>query len=209
MSMQLSYPQRLLFLPGALGTTTFWQPVAARLRCAGEHVFQRYPGFGGVPKQDGVDSFGDLTRLVSESVQTPTHLVAQSVGGLIALLLALQKPTLVRSLVLTATSGGLDTAALGASDWRSAFRQNHPHLPDWFARERRDLSLQLQDVGVPVLLLWGDDDPISPVAVGERLKQLLPNAKLVVIPGGDHDVAHSHAEPVAMHIQQHLERMDS
>ena len=56
----------------------------------------------------------------------------------------------------------------------------------------------------PTLLIWGDSDAISPVAVGRHLVQRLPNARLEIVPGGDHDVASTHADHVARLIALHL-----
>ena len=56
----------------------------------------------------------------------------------------------------------------------------------------------------PVLLLWGDDDPISPVSVGEYLRGLLPNACLHVVQGGKHDLVQARADEVAPLIERHL-----
>lgn len=195
---------RLLFLPGASGNTQFWRPAAARLAAFGTPVFQAYPGFGGEPPAADVRDIGGLLSRVLAQLTTPTDVIAQSMGGVLAVRAALTRPGAVRSLVLTATSGGLDTSALGAHDWRADFQRNFPGAPDWFATERSDLSGRLSEVQVPTLLLWGDSDPLSPVAVGERLAALLPRAELVVIAGGDHDLAHTHAEVVAEHISRHL-----
>jgi pimeloyl-ACP methyl ester carboxylesterase len=41
-------------------------------------------------------------------------------------------------------------------------------------------------VAVPTLLLWGDDDLITPLIYGERLLRDLPDAKLVVFPACGH-----------------------
>jgi pimeloyl-ACP methyl ester carboxylesterase len=54
------------------------------------------------------------------------------------------------------------------------------------------------------LLIWGDEDAISPVAVGRHLASRLPHARLEVVPGGDHDVASTHADFVARLIAKHL-----
>jgi len=195
---------RLLFLPGASGNVHFWQPVASLLGPARDVVFQSYPGFGGVPADSSVNGMSDLLQRVLSQITAATDIVAQSMGGILAIRAALTRPQLVRSLVLTATSGGLDTRALGALDWRASFVSSFPGLPDWFVQERADLTALLPMLQLPVLLIWGDADPISPLAVGQKLLSLLPNAKLVVIEGGDHDVAQSHAEQVATHVRAHL-----
>jgi pimeloyl-ACP methyl ester carboxylesterase len=57
---------------------------------------------------------------------------------------------------------------------------------------------------VPTLLLWGDEDRISPVAVGEKLAQLMPNGTLEIIPGADHDFARTHVPEVAALIANHI-----
>lgn len=134
----------------------------------------------------------------------PTAIIAQSMGGIIALRAALEKPELVTHLVLTVTSGGIDISDLGAEDWRPSLCAAYPSLPDWFASDRQDLSARLGGIQAPALLLWGDADPISPVAVGVRLAALLPGASLHVVPGGTHDLAFTMAGMVAPLIDAHL-----
>ncbi len=146
----------------------------------------------------------DLLPRVLAQLDRPTALIAQSMGGVLALQAALLRPESITHLVLTVTSGGLPMAEHGAEDWREAFRTAHPQLPDWFATASVDLSDQLADVSIPALLLWGDADPISPVAVGQRLAALLPEARLVVLPGGSHDLGRENAEEVAPLIDGHL-----
>lgn len=197
-------PERLLFLPGASGDTSFWRPLEQRLACRAERLHLGWPGFGDTPPRPGVEGFEDLLALVLEPMDRPCALVAQSMGGVLALRAALARPQSVTHLVLCATSGGLPMAELGAADWRDSFRASLSHLPDWFATETTDLSERLPEVAAPTLLLWGDADPFSPVAVGERLARRLSRARLQVIPGGDHDLGLQHAERLAPLIQAHL-----
>ena len=110
----------------------------------------------------------------------------------------------VKPLVLSVTSGGLDVAALGARDWRPAYREQNPDVPDWFLAAREDLSHRLGELACPVLLLWGDADPISPVAVGRRLAELLRSAELVVINNGTHDLVAERAPDIIPLIEKHL-----
>ena len=198
--------ETLVFLPGASGNTDFWTPVAARLRHPGARRFVAWPGFGGAPAEPGVRGVDDLVARVVAGIAGPVDLLAQSMGGVIALRAALERPGLLRHLVLTATSGGIDVVALGARDWRPAYRDGHPAVPDWFVAERADLAGRLAEVAAPALLLWGDADPISPVAVGRRLAELLPRSELVVIAGGTHDLACERAADVSPHIDRHLAR---
>jgi pimeloyl-ACP methyl ester carboxylesterase len=124
----------------------------------------------------------------------------------VAVLSALAKPQLVQHLVLSVTSGGLDLSALGAFDWREQFRASNPGLPKWFEDERWDLTERIPEIRSPVLLLWGDADPISPVAVGERLARLFPDAELVVLRGGTHDLVAERVEELVPHVERHLQK---
>jgi poly(3-hydroxyoctanoate) depolymerase len=197
-------PERLLFLPGASGDTSFWRPLEARLACPAERRHLSWPGFGDTPPRPGVEGFDDLLALVLEPLDRPCALIAQSMGGVLALRAALARPRWVTHLVLCATSGGLPMAELGATDWRDSFRTSLAHLPDWFATETTDLSGHLAEIAAPTLLLWGDADPFSPVAVGERLARRLPRARLEVINGGDHDLGLHHAGRLAPLVDAHL-----
>ncbi|KEF43146.1 MAG: alpha/beta hydrolase [Cyanobium sp. CACIAM 14] len=197
-------PHRLLFLPGASGNTGFWRPVAERLRHPAERIHLGWPGFGGVPSDPAVNGFDDLLALVLTRLEGRCALIAQSMGGVLALQAALALPRRVTHLVLCATSGGLPMDALGAEDWRTGFQADHPELPDWFATRTEVLSSRLPALKMPVLLLWGEADPISPVRVGERLSELLPRSRLRLIPGADHDLALERAATVAPLIDAHL-----
>jgi pimeloyl-ACP methyl ester carboxylesterase len=195
-------PSKLLFLPGASGNVSFWHPVANLLGHPAERIHVGWPGFGPTPPDAGVNSLDDLVASVVAKIDGPTAIIAQSMGGIVALRAALAKPELVTHVVLTVTSGGIDISGLGAQDWRPSLLA--AKLPDWFAGDRQDLSARLVEIKVPVLLLWGDADPISPVAVGMRLAALLPTSALHVVAGGAHDLASVHAALVAPLIDAHL-----
>lgn len=199
-----SSPEKLLFLPGASGNTAVWRPLSDRLDHGGARQFLGWPGFGPTPPQPGITKLSDLVQLLKREISSPVTLLAQSMGGVIAVMAALELPRLVRRLVLSVTSGGLDLASLGAFDWRPQYRKENPDWPRWFEDDRTDLTSRLHELTAPVLLLWGDSDPISPVAVGERLASLLPNAELLVVEGGTHYLVEERAEQVAPYVQRHL-----
>ncbi|MFM0648686.1 alpha/beta fold hydrolase [Paraburkholderia bryophila] len=199
-------PSKLLFLPGASGNTEFWRPLANQLTISGSKVILGYPGFGQEPSVPDVNNFDDLVRTVVSHIDQPTALIAQSMGGVIAVLAALEKPERVTHLVLTVTSGGIDMNGLGARDWRHGFVGANSSLPDWFVSFKSDLTPELRGISQPVLLLWGDADPFSPVAVGQRLFELLPDARLHVVSGGNHDLANVHAQQLAPMVDAHLLR---
>jgi pimeloyl-ACP methyl ester carboxylesterase len=199
-------PTRLLFLPGASGNTRFWHPVADLLTHPGERIHYGWPGFGLMPPDPSITGIDGLVAKVVADIDRPTALIAQSMGGVIAMRAALEKSKLVTHLVLTVTSGGVDISDLGAQEWRESFQAANPTFPRWFADYKEDLTEQLKKINMPVVLLWGDADPISPVAVGQRLASLLPRAELHVIRGGDHDLANTCPHTVTPLIDEYLAR---
>jgi uncharacterized protein (DUF952 family)/alpha-beta hydrolase superfamily lysophospholipase len=194
----------LFFLPGASGDVSMWRPIADDLADHGRAELVTWPGFGGAPSDPAVRGMDDLVTRLAGALSGPADVLAQSMGGVIALRVALMKAALVRRLVLAVTSGGVDVTALGGEDWRPAFLARNPGVPRWFIDSREDFGEQLRAVSAPTLLLWGDADPISPVAVGRQLASLLPNAELVVVPGGTHDLVAERAADVLPHIRRHL-----
>lgn len=195
----------VLFLPGAGGSAGFWAPAAGLLPQGWTRHLFSWPGLGDEAHHPAVRGLDDLTALVTARMDGPVHLVAQSMGGMVAVKAALARPEMVRSLALTGTSGGLDVAALGGADWRDGYRREYPNAAGWIMEAREDLSGRIPEIGAPALLLWGDADTISPVAVGERLASLLPRATLRVIAGGDHGFPAAHAARIAPLIRDHID----
>lgn len=196
---------RLLLLPGARGDRHFWRPVADRLPRTYERVFLEWPGHGSVPADPAVSGVDALVHLVTDRMDGPVDLLAQSMGGAIALRAALDRPAMVRHLVLSATSGGIDMSRFGAHDWRADYRRNYPQAASAPLLEYRDdVAERIRTITAPTLLLWGDSDPISPVAVGEYLASLLPRSKLIVVPGGSHGFVEEQPDAIAPYIASHL-----
>ena len=197
-------PLKLIFLPGAGGHPDFWRPMSDTLRHIGDHVLMGWPGFGGIPAQADVTGMNDLVDMVVQQMDAPCALIAQSMGGVIAMKAALARPEAVTHLVLSVTSGGVPMDNLGSHDWRPDYFAANPDAPRWFGREREDLSEEIPGLDIPTLLLWGDRDPISPIAVGQRLHALLQSSQLHVVAGGEHDLAKRYAATLAPLVMQHL-----
>lgn len=201
----MALPSQVIFLPGASGRVTFWEPLAGALKASQEYIYFGYPGFGGAPVDNTVCSLSDIVARLNSTIDQPTALVAQSMGGVIAIMSTLANPGLITHLVLIATSGGLDMRSFGARDWRSDYMGGNC-FPEWFLNYDTVLEDELSDVRAKVLLIWGDDDPYSPVAVGERLASLLPDAHLYVVEGGDHELGRVHAGEIAALVDAHFTR---
>ena len=195
---------KILFLPGSGASPDFWKPVGTLLPADWPKEYFGWPGLGREPHDPAVKGIDDLIAMVVAKMDTPVDLVAQSMGGVIAARIALAHPQLVRRLVLTVTSGGVDMAAFGASDWRVDYRKSFPNAAEWIYAPRTAAPLPVERITAPTLLIWGDSDPISPVAVGRHLEKRIPNAQLHVVPGGGHALADTMANQVAPLIAHHL-----
>ena len=196
--------RKILFLPGAGGSPEFWQPVADLLQGEREKVLFGWPSLGDQPHDPAISGIDDLVRLVDARIDGPVDLVAQSMGGVIAARLALARPAEVGRLVLVVTSAGVNMQQFGASDWRADYRRQFPGAAGWITGEGAATELAVERITAPTLLIWGDADPISPVAVGRHLERRMPNARLHVVAGGDHSLASTRAEFVAPLIATHL-----
>ncbi|QIO04579.1 alpha/beta fold hydrolase [Acinetobacter shaoyimingii] len=201
---------QLVFLPGASGDLSFWQPVLQQLVLSlnlkqDQAQIVPYPEFGGHPAHPNVHRFEDLQQLVLDQIEQPSILIAQSMGGIFAVQAALHKPQHVQALVLVATSGGIDLTPYQVKDWREEYQQNFT-VPDWFVKHHSALDDQLDQIQCPVLLIWGDADPISPVDVGQYLQQKIMDAELKLIAGGQHDLAYKHATQVATWIHDFIQQ---
>ena len=75
---------KLLFLPGAGGSSGFWKPAGDRLPAAWSKHYFGWPGLGDQPHDPAIKGIDDLVQLVTARIDGPVGLVAQSKGGVIA-----------------------------------------------------------------------------------------------------------------------------
>ena len=203
-----AFMNQLVFLPGASGSQGFWQPLRAALTEYPDQQVIAYPGFDGVAPNVAIQNLYDLQELVNRQIQDDSILIAQSMGGVLAVGLALKHPQKIKGLVLLATSGGLNLKTFHCADWRTDYHEHFKTAPDWFVQDQTEFSrIQLESLDIPILLIWGDHDPLSTVQLGQYLAGIFKNAKLHIIQGGDHFFANSHANQVAMLIQDYLEQL--
>jgi pimeloyl-ACP methyl ester carboxylesterase len=60
-----------------------------------------------------------------------------------------------------------------------------------------DVSKFAKSINIPTLLLYGDADSSTPLWMGQELKELIPDARIQVIPGGDHWIHEKHPDEIA------------
>lgn len=133
----------------------------------------------------------------------PADVVGISMGGRIALELALKDTGLVRSLILASTSARVSrrwpVRLLGLVSTLPMLRGRHPQ-PRYAHRRQREASsgydstARLPQVSVPTLIMHGRRDRIAPYRGAEHLREHIRGATLVPLDGGHlYPLVHSDA----------------
>lgn len=199
--LSVAMTTHITLIPGAAGLASFWDPIRAELPAEWRQHTLDLPGVGPVPPQPDIQSFDQLIEHIARGREAPGIIAGQSMGGYLALQLALRHPELVTHLVLIVAAAGLDMARHGASDWRPAHRDEH-HGSEWVYARMPDVSEQLSRIHVPTLLIWATRDPISPLSIGQKLAAAIPHARLLTFDSDDHWVARRFARETAAAIQE-------
>lgn len=67
-----------------------------------------------------------------------------------------------------------------------------------------DRTRQLQRLTTPTLVIHGHDDPLLPLSAGEELAEVIPTARLEVLPQMGHDLPGIHLDKIAELIAAHV-----
>jgi 2-hydroxy-6-oxonona-2,4-dienedioate hydrolase len=197
--------KHVLLVPGAAGAAAFWDPIVARLPAAWRVRAIDLPGLGSIPTRSDVGSYDDLVNYVAPTITAPAVVVAQSMGAFIALQLTLRYPQLVTHVVLVAATAGIDIASHGGADWRDGYPSAFPHAQAWACTPVPDLSSQLGQIHVPVLLLWPTRDQLSPLSVASALASTIPSTTLVTFDSDDHWIVHRFPDQAAAAIRSFID----
>lgn len=72
---------------------------------------------------------------------------------------------------------------------------------------KEDLVTAMEAVDNPTLLLWGEYDIIVPVAIAERMHQVIAGSELIVIPEADHGVPFKQPEVFASYVERFVKAL--
>ncbi|MGW4767385.1 alpha/beta fold hydrolase [Nocardia sp. NPDC004278] len=177
------------------------------------HVPERR-GHGRTPDVDGPISFQVMAEDTAAFLDTlgigAAHVVGWSDGGIVGVLVALNRPDLVRKLVTIGAYVNRDGETVGArqlfeepacSRLAAVLREGYAASPDgidhfpvlfdkllrmW--REEPNIAIgDLARIHAPTLVMQGDDDGVT-VEHSFAMAVALPDAQLAVIPGASHGV---------------------
>jgi 3-oxoadipate enol-lactonase len=116
------------------------------------------------------------------------HVVGISMGGRIALALALQRPEMVRSLVLASTfARNIPPTGRMPKHIASASRYPQPEYAFYrqlVASRSYDFSDRLGRISVPTLVLHGRNDMLVPAALAEEVQAGIAGSRMEIFDGG-------------------------
>lgn len=207
----MSAPRPIL-IHGSGGDHRVWALQTERLEGALALDLPGHPE--GEPARDVAEIAAACAAAVA-TIEGPRVLVGHSLGGAVALEVAVREPRLVDGLVLIASAARLpvpdetvararerfaeererlvagsfaDPSAPMAAHARAALDAAGPEVlaADYAACRTVELRGRLRGVGVPALVVVGSEDPFTPPRIAEELARELPMSAMVVIPGARH-----------------------
>ena len=80
----------------------------------------------------------------------------------------------------------------------SDYKNASPHMGKTMINFiKSDISLNLNKISVPTLIIWGENDRILPLKDGEKMHELIKNSTLKIIKGARHSPQYTHPLEVA------------
>jgi pimeloyl-ACP methyl ester carboxylesterase len=198
----------VVLIHGLSGSSRWWRKnTAALAQCFRVYTIDLI-GFGGSRRSGRFildEAVARLDEWMDEVELERAHFVGHSMGGLIAVKLALEKPERLSRLILV--SATVVPFAWGYVGHGTRIARALPRVPLAFlivlitdslragprtilraAREMlaADTHQHLERITVPTLCIWGERDPIVPKELGEQVAAAIPGAELIVIRRAGH-----------------------
>lgn len=230
----------LLLLHGLFGALSNFKTIIDHFAGRANVVVPLLPIFEMPLKKLSVMGLVDhVNAFVNYKGYTRLNLVGNSLGGHVAILYALMKPDLLRSMTLTGSSG-LFEAPLGSTfpkrgnyefvqkktettfyDPKVADKELVDEVYDIVndrnkairviaiakSALRHNIAERLHQITRPCLLVWGLNDTITPAFVGEKFKELLPDARLFLLEKCGHAPMMEHPETFNRLLGEFLEEI--
>lgn len=217
----------VLLLHGGLSDTdSFADVIVAPL----EESFHLYAydraGHGRSADQPGSFYFdfqcSEAIAFITEVIKEPVHLIGYSDGANIALMVAIARPDLVKSIVSIAgnysAAGIVELPVFDPSDIsdedRAEYAEMSPDAPEtldlkiakmheiWKVEPNIDLA-DIAQISVPTLVMAGDDDVVKH-SHSIELYEALPLGQLAIVPGTSHGLVKEKPEIVTAIIDSFL-----
>ncbi len=199
----------VVLVHGLSGSTRWWSRNVPAIAERHRIYLVDLPGFGTMRSLRRRFVLAETATWLSEWMEATglerAHLVGHSMGGYVSIRLAASRPELVRRLVLVAPAGVPEERSMlghlvplllavryAAPAFmpvlvRDALRMG----PSTLWRAARDLLAEdvrgdLRKIEAATLLVWGENDPLIPPAVGDLLREEIPNSRLLLLQMAGH-----------------------
>lgn len=219
--------KKIFIVHGWVYTTEKWDACLKQLREKGlDPVMLAVPGLTSPSDKAWTLAEYTDWLAQSLPASSPSIVVAHSNGGRIAISCAAKYPELFSKLILIGSAGIVhnelpirakrfvamvaarvarpivQSASLRAKLYRliggSDYGNANPLMRQTMAELiRQDLSPLFFKMNLPVTLIWGAKDTLTPLADGEKMKALFPNATLTVLEDAGHSPFATHPEKIA------------
>jgi len=204
----------IVLLHGLLGGLSNFGGIVSKFGATHNIVFPILPIFDLSLKKSGL---GGLLKYIEDFIAykdlKDINLLGNSLGGHLAQLYTLNHPEIVRTLILTGSSGLFENAMGNSFPKRGNYEYIKQKTRDTFydpavatkelvdelfeavndrnkalriiitakSAIRHNLADKLDQIKCPTLLVWGRQDAVTPLFVGEKFNELITTSKLVVI----------------------------
>jgi pimeloyl-ACP methyl ester carboxylesterase len=193
----------LVLLHHAMGDARAFEPNIDALASEFRTFLPERRGHGHTPDIDGPYSYelmaDDTIAFIETVVGGPTRLMGHSDGSIVALLVALKRPDLVRRLACVAgvfhrdgwSEGDFELPESTATTWAEVSPHDIEHFPAVVAKlydMYSEPTLTEEDLGrieCPALVMAGDHDEVR-LEHAIAFYRGIPGAELAIVPGSSH-----------------------
>ena len=218
--------EAVVLLHGGLSKTSSWDYILVPALEDDFHVFgYDRAGHGFTGDKQGSLHFefqrDEAIAYLEDVVKEPAHLIGYSDGGIIALMVAISRPDLVKSIVAIGANYHFDaplsefTDAEVSEEEQAEYNLISPDAPHTLLEKKNRMNeiwktepdIALSDLATlqcPVLVLAGDDDVIKHDHT-ISLYEALPLGQLAIVPGTSHGVVKEKPALMMANIMQFLE----
>lgn len=219
--------EAILLLHGGLSDTdSFAEVMVAPLQDSFHLYAYDRAGHGRSADQPGSFYFDfqrdEAIAFISEVIKGPTHLVGYSDGANIALMVAIARPDLVKSIVSIAANFSPDgivelpvfDPAEISDEYRAEYAEMSPDAPETLdvkiAKMHEIWKIEpninpadIAQIRIPALVLAGDDDVVKH-SHSIELYETLPHGQLAIVPGTSHGLVKEKPDLVTAIIKSFL-----
>jgi pimeloyl-ACP methyl ester carboxylesterase len=198
----------VVFIHGLAGSNRWWARNVEALSATYRVFALDLAGFG-ASRRGTRFRLDTAVAMVADWLHTQAldsvSIIGHSMGGLIAARLAADDPKCVKRLVLVDAAflsldpgiarpvrGLLKAARMSSRDLRKLVARDSLRAdPLSLGRATVDVltvnwQSELTKIQVPTLIIWGEQDTVTPLSIGKRLADLIEDSKLVVIADAGH-----------------------